>query len=88
MVERTGLENRRTCKRTVGSNPTLSAKHSRKIGFCYNADRAQPGAGLLVKVSAKTQPHIASENLKPPFDIGRCEKRQADEQYEQRAQML
>ena len=25
MVERTGLENRRTCKRTVGSNPTLSA---------------------------------------------------------------
>ena len=27
MVERTGLENRRTCKRTVGSNPTFSAKY-------------------------------------------------------------
>ena len=25
MVESTGLENQRTCKRTVGSNPTLSA---------------------------------------------------------------
>ncbi len=25
MVESTGLENRRACKRTVGSNPTLSA---------------------------------------------------------------
>ena len=25
MVECTGLENRRACKRTVGSNPTLSA---------------------------------------------------------------
>ena len=25
MVDRVGLENRSTCKRTVGSNPTLSA---------------------------------------------------------------
>ncbi len=25
MVEGSGLENRRACKRTVGSNPTLSA---------------------------------------------------------------
>ena len=28
VVEWTGLENRRTCKRTVGSNPTLSASTS------------------------------------------------------------
>ena len=28
VVEGTGLENRRACKRTVGSNPTPSAKYN------------------------------------------------------------
>ena len=30
MVESTALEMRRTCKRTVGSNPTLSARLSKR----------------------------------------------------------
>jgi hypothetical protein len=32
VVDGTALEMRRTCKGTVGSNPTLSAKY---INFCY-----------------------------------------------------
>ena len=38
VVEWDGLENRCTCKRTVGSNPTLSAKIAGSLTTVRNAE--------------------------------------------------
>ena len=37
VVDRDGLENRCACKRTVGSNPTLSASKSVIITACFES---------------------------------------------------
>jgi hypothetical protein len=44
VVESTGLENQRTCKRTVGSNPTLSA-----IKFNFNMFKNIAYYGVIIK---------------------------------------
>gem|GEM_PF-6141457 len=49
MVEGSGLENRRACKRTVGSNPTLSAIFPKISGY---------DSGLFRSRSSRTVAHL------------------------------
>ena len=49
MVECTGLENRRACKRTVGSNPTLSAKTLCKAKRLSKFPKPEVAAGVSQK---------------------------------------
>ncbi len=65
MVDRDGLENRCACKRTVGSNPTLSATISRQsIDFIRYYLRANVGA-----------PHFHPHYSAPPLRRARIADR-------------